>query len=415
MKSDVRRSRAPLKPLLYVEWILLGMAALATLSSMVLFPSQRIAWVEISLITGLAVMGLHLPQRRLPKLGYTIVELGILLLLTVQTGRASVMTPLLPLLGMVVVIRSCQMLHGWRRVGVVAMVFTLHGVTVFSRVKIPIPPLLVQSFKTTTPTDWQMTAIRANLIIFFGLGLVFVLLLVNALLSVYRSQQDLAIAHAQLRAYAVKVENQATLQERNRIAREIHDSLGHSLTAQTILLENALLFLPPQAHRARDYLTTATESAYRALRDVSKSVSALRTDPLQDIPLNQAIPTLIKEICQPANIVPDYQVELPDTLPEDLSLALFRIVQEALTNTVKHSQAQLVQVRLLTKSHRLHLQVLDNGKGFDPSKNTTGFGLRGMRERSTALGGTCQIWSAPGAGCRISVILPLPHALIHLA
>ncbi|MGD1944246.1 MAG: sensor histidine kinase [Leptolyngbyaceae cyanobacterium] len=414
MKSDVRRSHAPLKQLLYVEWVLLGMATLATLSSM-LFPSQSIAWVEISLIAGLTMMGLHLPQRQLPKLGYTVVELGILLLLSVQTGRASVMTPLLPLLGIVVVIRSCQMLQGWWRVVVVAVVFALHGVTVFSRVKIPIPPLLAQGFKTTTPTDWQMMAIRANLIIFFGLGLVFVLLLVNALLSVYRSQQDLAIAHAQLRAYAVKVENQATLQERNRIAREIHDSLGHSLTAQTILLENALLFLPPQAHRARDYLTTATESAYRTLRDVSKSVSALRTDPLQDAPLSQAIPTLIKEICQPAHIVPDYRVELPDTLPEDVSLALFRIVQEALTNTVKHSQAQLVQVRLLTKSHRLHLQVLDNGKGFDPSKNTTGFGLRGMRERATALEGTCQIWSAPGAGCRISVILPLPTALVHLA
>ncbi|MGD1930371.1 MAG: sensor histidine kinase [Leptolyngbyaceae cyanobacterium] len=414
MKSDVRRSHAPFKQLLYVEWILLGMAALATLSSMALFPDQRVAWVEISLILGIAVMGLHLPQRWLPKLSYTVIELGSLLILTLYTGQSSTVTPLLPLLGMVIVIRSCQMLQGGWRVAVVVIVFTLHGMVVFARGDIPVPPLIVQKLGTP-PTDWQINAIKTNLIIFFGLVLVFVLLLVNALLSVYRSQQDLAIAHAQLRAYAVKVENQATLQERNRIAREIHDSLGHSLTAQTILLENALLFLPPQAHRARDYLTTATESAYRALRDVSKSVSALRTAPLQDAPLNQAIPTLIREICQPANIVPDYQVELPDALPEDVCLALFRIVQEALTNTVKHSQAQLVQVRLLTKSHRLHLQVLDNGKGFDPSKNTTGFGLRGMRERATALEGTCQIWSAPGAGCRISVILPLPTALVHLA
>ena len=108
-------------------------------------------------------------------------------------------------------------------------------------------------------------------------------------------------------------------------------------------------------------------------------------------------------------------MELPDALPEDVCLALFRIVQEALTNAVKHSRAQQVQIRLVTKAHGLHLQVLDNGRGFDPSKNTTGFGLRGMRERATALEGTCQIWSAPGAGCRISVILPLPTALVHLA
>ena len=70
---------------------------------------------------------------------------------------------------------------------------------------------------------------------------------------------------------------------------------------------------------------------------------------------------------------------------------------------------------LLAKSNRLHLQVLDNGRGFDPSKNTSGFGLRGMRERANALGGTYQIWSAPGMGCRVSVILPLPESFIHPA
>ncbi|NEQ46304.1 MAG: sensor histidine kinase [Leptolyngbya sp. SIOISBB] len=414
MKLDVRRSRAPFKQLLYVEWILLGMAALATLSAMALFPGQKVAWGELSLILGLTVMGLHLPQRWLPKLSYTVLELSGLLLLALHTWRSSTMTPLLPLLGMVVVIRSCQMLQGWWRVAVVGIVFTLHGIAVFARGEMPIPPLVVQRLGTP-PTDWQMTAIKTNLIIFFGLVLVFVLLLVNALLSVYRSQQDLAIAHEQLRAYAAKIENQATLQERNRIAREIHDSLGHALTAQTILLENALLFLPPEAARAKGYLTTATESAYQALRDVSKSVATLRTQPLQDAPLSQTIPALVKDICQPAHIVPDYLIELPEALPEDTSLALLRIVQEALTNTVKHSQAQLVQVRLVEKSRRLNLQVLDNGKGFDPSKNTSGFGLRGMRERATALGGTCQIWSAPGAGCRIRVILPLPASLTHPA
>ncbi len=414
VQLDVRRSHAPFKQLLYVEWILLGMAVMVTLSSMVLFQGQQSAWGELSLILGLTVMGLHLPQRWFLKFSYTVLELGSLLLLTLYTWRSSTMTPLLPLLGMVVVIRSCQMLRGWWRVIVVVIIFILHGIAVFARGQMPMPPLLVQRLGTQ-PTDWQLYAIKTNLIIFFGLVLLFVLLLVNALLSVYRSQRDLAIAHEQLRAYAAKIENQATLQERNRIAREIHDSLGHTLTAQMILLENALLFLPPEADRAKGYLNTATESAYQALREVSKSVATLRTQPLQDAPLSQTIPALVKDICQPAHIVPDYFVEIPDPLPEDISLALFRIVQEALTNTVKHSQAQLVQVKLIAKSRRLHLQVLDNGKGFDPSKNTSGFGLRGMRERAMALGGTCQIWSAPGAGCRISVILPLPTSLTHPA
>ncbi|WP_313887154.1 MULTISPECIES: sensor histidine kinase [Cyanophyceae] len=211
------------------------------------------------------------------------------------------------------------------------------------------------------------------------------------------------------------MENQATLQERNRIAREIHDSLGHALTAQTILLENALLYLPAQADQSRGYLTNAKDSAYQTLRDVSKSVSALRNNPLQGQSLAIAVPLLVNELCQSARITSDCSVELPETLPDDITLALFRIVQEAITNVVKHSQATTVQVKLGAKPSRVYLQVLDNGQGFDPSKNTTGFGLRGMRERAIALSGTCQIWSAPDAGCRISVILPLPAAIDHPA
>ena len=82
MQLDVRRSHAPFKQLLYVEWILLGMAVMVTLSSMVLFQGQQSAWGELSLILGLTVMGLHLPQRWFLKFSYTVLELGSLLLLT---------------------------------------------------------------------------------------------------------------------------------------------------------------------------------------------------------------------------------------------------------------------------------------------------------------------------------------------
>jgi signal transduction histidine kinase len=90
-------------------------------------------------------------------------------------------------------------------------------------------------------------------------------------------------------------------------------------------------------------------------------------------------------------------------------------VQEALTNVVKHSQATEISVQLITKfqgqSQSLQIQVKDNGQGFDPSKNTSGFGLRGMQERAIALGGTLHVWSAPGTGCRISVNLPISQPL----
>ena len=260
-----------------------------------------------------------------------------------------------------------------------------------------------------------MNVFQTNVIILFSLALLFVFLLVDALLSVHRNQQKLEIAHAQLQQYALQVEGQAALQERNRIAREIHDSLGHSLTAQTILLENVLLFWGQDTEQAKSYLLKAKDSSYQALKEVSRAVAALRDSPQPNKSLQTAIPELVNQVCQSSSMTPTCEINITAPLSDELSLAAYRIVQEALTNVVKHAQATQLSVKLATKPQSLYVQVLDNGKGFDPSKNTTGFGLRGMKERAIALGGTCQIWSSPGAGCRISVILPLPKHLEYPA
>ncbi|WP_347404938.1 sensor histidine kinase [Nodosilinea sp. LEGE 06152] len=405
---------SPLRQLLYVEWVLLGIAVCLTLPSFVVDFETGVAWLEVLTIALLGLMGLWRPPQRPQKLFYTAIELGLLLLPAMTTSHIPAMMRILPLLGLVVVVRSCQRFRRWGQVGVVGIIFGLHGTIAIIYTGTSLHEDIRQRI-IPPPQQLHLHIFQTNAMIVFGLVLVFVSLLVNALLSVYQSQQELAIAHEQLRAYATRVENQATLQERNRIAREIHDSLGHALTAQTILLENALLYLPAQADLARGYLTTAKDSAYQALRDVSKSVSALRNSPLQGQSLTTAVPLLVEELCQSAGMGTDCSVELPEPLPDDIKLALFRIVQEAITNAAKHSQATAMQVKLRANASRVYLQVLDNGQGFDPSKNTTGFGLRGMHERAIALGGTCQIWSAPGAGCRISVILPLPAAIDHPA
>lgn len=423
LKPDIQRTTpsgvdlshpSPLRQLLYVEWVLLGIAVFMALPSFAVVAEAGIAWLELVTIALLGLAGLWRPQRRLHTLVYTAVELSLLLLLALGTTHISSMMRILPLLGLVVVVRSCQRFKGWGQAAVVGVIFSFHWLvaTLYSGASLH-EDMLRQV--TSPPAQARISVLQTNAMVVFALVLVFVSLLVNALLSVYQSQQELAAAHEQLRAYAARVESQATLQERNRIAREIHDSLGHALTAQTILLENALLYLPSQASQARGYLTSAKEAAYQTLRDVSKSVSALRNSPLQGQSLAIAVPLLVNELCQSARIASNCSVELPETLPDDINLALFRIVQEATTNVVKHSQSTTVQVKLGAKPSRVYLQVLDNGQGFDPSKNTTGFGLRGMRERAIALGGTCQIWSAPGAGCRISVILPLPAAIDHPA
>ncbi|MEP0903627.1 sensor histidine kinase [Nodosilinea sp. FACHB-13] len=411
--ADLSHS-SPRRQLLYVEWVLLGIAVCLTLPSFGVAFGMGVAWLELLIIALLGGVGLWQPVQRSHKLLYTTMELGLLLLLALATTHVPAMMRILPLLGLVVVVRSCQRFKTWGQVGVVAIIFLFHGAAAIAYRGIPIHEDLLQQVGFP-PDQMCINVFQTNAMFVFGLVLVFVSLLVNALLSVYQSQQELAVAHEQLRRYAAQIENQATLQERNRIAREIHDSLGHALTAQTILLENALLYLPAQADQSRSYLTNAKDSAYQTLRDVSKSVSALRNNPLQGQSLAIAVPLLVNELCQSARITSDCSVELPEPLPDDITLALFRIVQEAITNVVKHSQATTVQVKLGAKPSRVYLQVLDNGQGFDPSKNTTGFGLRGMRERAIALSGTCQIWSAPHEGCRISVILPLPMAIDYPA
>ena len=383
------------------------MAVFMTLPFTTLALDSGIAWGKLVIILLFGLMGLRLPQRYWHKLVYTAAELCLILLLTSTGEGLPIIVRLLPQVGLIVVIRSCQLFRTWGRVGVLGAILGVHGFMMFHTLNVLEHQGIFQHL-SSPPEPWQINVLKTNSLVFFGMGMVFVSLLVNALLTAYRSQQDLIVAHQKLKRYAAKIEDQATLYERNRIAREIHDSLGHALTAQTILLENALLFLPQDIERTRSYLLDAKDSAYQALKDVSGSVGALRTSPLQGKTLSVEVPALVSDICQPAHIDFECAIDLSESLADDVSLGLFRIVQEALTNTVKHSQATLVQVKLFTQCDRLHLQVFDNGQGFDPSKNTTGFGLRGIRERAANLGGYCQLWSAPGAGCQVNVILPLP-------
>ena len=405
----------PLRLLLYVEWILLSMGALVSITATVLHQAFQVPWSELILFGLIGMMGLYLPLTQLrAKILYTAIELGIFGILVMRCLDNPLMMRMVPILGLVIMIRSCQIFQTQGRLVVASVTFSLHlfasltlGQTAFNQ------NLLTQL--VSTPESWQVSVFQTNVIILFTLVLLFVFLLVDALLSVHKNQQKLASAHAQLQQYALQVEGQAALQERNRIAREIHDSLGHSLTAQTILLENVLLFWEQDAERAKSYLLEAKDSSYQALKDVSRAVAALRDSPQTDKPLQAAIPELLNKVCQSTPMTPTCEIQIATLLSNELSLAAYRIVQEALTNAVKHSQATQLSVQLSTKPQSLYVQVLDNGKGFDPSKNTTGFGLRGMKERASALGGTCQIWSSPGAGCRISVILPLPKPLEYTA
>jgi signal transduction histidine kinase len=130
---------------------------------------------------------------------------------------------------------------------------------------------------------------------------------------------------------------------------------------------------------------------------------------LQGKSLEVAIAKTVNEFHQTSGILPDYRIQLSQPIPPEIRTALYRIIQESLTNIYKHSAATQVSIHLLESPNAIQLQINDNGQGFNPERNTTGFGLQGMRERTAALGGRFFLVSQPGKGCQITVSIPLPR------
>lgn len=245
-----------------------------------------------------------------------------------------------------------------------------------------------------------------NASLLFGLVLSFVILLVVAFLATKRKQSELSQANERLRRYATLIENQAALQERQRIAREMHDSVGHSLTAQSIQLENVNVWLHQNPTKADDHLQKARQLNRDALCNVRQSVSSLRQDPLQGQPLSVALQDLLDRFERTNGLTVVADVTPFDQLSKEISVAVFRIIQEALTNISKHAQADQVTLTWHEDGRNPRFTLSDNGRGFDPAQHQVGFGLQSMRERTEAFGGTFQLDSQPRQGCHIQIALP---------
>jgi signal transduction histidine kinase len=218
-------------------------------------------------------------------------------------------------------------------------------------------------------------------------------------------------AQAQLRAYAREVEDLSTARERNRIAREIHDTLGHYLTILAVQLETATKLEEHGDPRLHSELVEARRVASECLNEVRHSVAALRpTDPTA-ISFDGALARLAAEfeaVAPDAEVVLDVEGPVP-TLPLEARVAIYRCVQESLTNIRKHAQATKVLVRLRVDMHNAELLVLDNGAGiaWSGDGHEPGFGIVGMRERIALLGGTVECGPDAGRGWRMDVWIPM--------
>lgn len=341
-------------------------------------------------------MGLRIPNgKQVYKILYTGIEI-FLVSLTVFTGGIR----LFPFLYIIIVIRSSLIFGLPGRLVITGLSFSLFLLRIWQ---------WTQSFPERPWLQERLRFILFGYVFLFGLSLAFALLLMNALLAERQSREKLVLANEQLRKYAMRIEDQATLQERNRIARDIHDSLGHSLTALNLQLETALKLFSANPEKAKMFLTEAKRLGSTALQDVRQSVSTMRSDPLQGRSLEDAIASLIEGFVRSTGISPTCSIFLEHSISTDIAIVVYRIVQEALTNISKYAAATEVQIQLQATAAELYVRIQDNGKGFNLDENSSGFGLQGMRERTLALGGQLAIDSAPGDGCRITAKFSLPR------
>lgn len=200
-----------------------------------------------------------------------------------------------------------------------------------------------------------------------------------------------------------EVENLATELERTRIAQEIHDSLGHTLTSLNIQLEVARKFADRDQKRSHDALELAKQLASQSLTDVRTAIQSIRHP---DFDLKESVNSLAKQM--QASQTLEVNVEISDTnINSTVAYQLFRIIQECLTNVMKHANATLVTVVLKQEGKKIELVVSDNGKGLTNQGNSKGFGIRGMQERVESLHGTVEIQSEPGKGTSLQVSIPI--------
>lgn len=221
-------------------------------------------------------------------------------------------------------------------------------------------------------------------------------------------RQSLIEANRQLRHYATTLEQLAVTQERNRMSRELHDTLAHTLSGLAVQLEAARSLWGSAPERSYAMLEDSLQATRTGLTESRKAIQALRASPLEDLGLILALRNQAESAA--TRVGATLSLELPTNLEKlapDVEQCVFRVTQEALENIVRHAEAQQITIQLVHKGARLILNISDNGQGFDPAQVDVQkhFGLKGLRERVSMFTGELQIHSQVGQGTTIRLIL----------
>jgi two-component system NarL family sensor kinase len=206
-------------------------------------------------------------------------------------------------------------------------------------------------------------------------------------------------------------------EEQRRLARELHDGLGQTLTALTHQLERLREKLPGLDSEQATRLDDSVEMARLALHESRELSRLLRPPVLDDLGLAAALSWHARTLEERTGLTVQLALDLPDLSEErldpEIETLVFRLVQESLTNVLRHAAVDRARVVVERKGTTIALEVSDTGQGFDPAavlsggEANPGSGLRGMRDRLELFGGRLQLVSAPGAGTRISAVIPL--------
>ncbi len=280
-----------------------------------------------------------------------------------------------------------------------------------------IPPqaTIFPFFPSFANPDNQTTAVSGSFRLWFLIGpiilrtAIYLLVgyVVSRLVAGQREQTArLEQAYHQLASYATTNEQLTLSRERNRLARELHDTLAHTLSAVAVQLEAVASLWDTNHDQARDILTQSLKITRDGLNETRRAIQSLRAAPVEDLGLVMAISNLARSVADRNNF------ELDLSLPEqtngwspEVEHSFYRIAEEALRNVASHAGAHNLQVSLQETAHQLALTIHDDGHGFDlehvdPEQR---FGLQGMKERANSIGAHFTIDSAPDQGTTIQV------------
>jgi signal transduction histidine kinase len=232
---------------------------------------------------------------------------------------------------------------------------------------------------------------------------------ISRLIKQLRSQQQsLHNANNQLRHYASTLEQLAISRERNRIARELHDTLAHTLSGLSVQLESVKAYWEVDSAVALSMLERSLEATRSGLEETRRVLKAVRASPLEDLGLGLAITQTAQEAAKRGNLSLDLAIPDPvQPLSPDIEQCVYRVAQEAITNVLYHANATCLQVHLQQGDEHITLRVKDDGHGFDPkSKKKSGhFGLTGMHERARVMGGSLMVESQSGSGTVVTLTI----------